>query len=898
MKKTIVFLMLVCIGVTGVVNAVAQSRLPNPERGFRYEAMAKIPSLRFPWDSTRKMNTATWLKDLESVHGATDQHIRLSQLYLYFSDFANTDTLSVAALDSVSAVFNGVRAQGYKVVLRLAYTYDGPGGYVYPPMTRILKHLDQLTPLLRQNIDIIHVMQTGIIGMWAEWHNYNNAYSAADKTTLVQKILTILPQGRHTQLRLPEYKNDANLTVAEDARVGYANDFFTDDQHMRAFDWGFWAGPVYSQAAQESKHILVDGEMPYNQPIGHYTDNENYLNYVSDPIKSIQQLKDHHYTSFSVAHNYDLTIQSWKSSTLSKSQMDANGFPYDPAYFNSGSRTVYDYVADHLGYRLWTDYSATSVLENDSIINCSVAIRNYGFSAIQNPREVFLVLLKGDGTLADTVKLTNKPSDWHTGETQTLSAVFTKPAGLGAYKIGIWMPDFKGSATRHDARYAMRFSNLSWQTKGIGGSDSLGINLLHLDSVRRGYCAVSGDNDPANRFIQTLSTANALNNISFTNSSFPADGYKNYISEKINVLKGSSFNLSMTNSPETKWSRVAVWVDWNNDGDFSDAGELIIQRGAAATDNSATVLSFTETVNVPSSAASGTVGMRVRLFDAWLPNPGACGFSDNSGNFDFYLDISADTLVQYCAAPGDTDPADRYIQSLTTTGALQNISYAASGYPAGGYVNFKANRVVAEQGSSFTLNMTNTANTKWSRVIAWIDWNRDGIFDDATERAFYLGSAASDNSATVLSISRSIAVPGTAVPGVTGMRIRFHDAWLPTASPCGYEDNGTVFDFQIETVEEGAESLLEELPKAANPKTGKNLVTLYPNPTANTLFVRSAKDIRTLRIVNLNGQELIRQQPGGRTETRVDVSKLRKGIYIVEVVLRDGNQTSQRFIKP
>ena len=59
---------------------------------------------------------------------SADKHIRLSQPYLYLTDFANTDSLSVAAQDSVDVVLNGVRAQGYEVVLRFAYTYDETGG--------------------------------------------------------------------------------------------------------------------------------------------------------------------------------------------------------------------------------------------------------------------------------------------------------------------------------------------------------------------------------------------------------------------------------------------------------------------------------------------------------------------------------------------------------------------------------------------------------------------------------------------------------------------------------------------------------------------------------------------------------------------------------------------------
>lgn len=608
----------------------SQTRLPNPERGFRYEAMAKIPSLTFPWDATRKLNINTWLTDQASTFAATDGHIKVSQLYLYLTDFAGTNTLSQAALDTVAAVLNGVRTQGYKIVLRLAYTYDGTGGYVYPPMSRILAHLDQLKPILQSHIDVIHVLQAGIIGLWGEWHNYNNAYTSDDKGNLLIKILEIV-NDRNTQVRMPDYRNNPLLTRAQYLRIGFENDFFTDNTHVHAYSDGYWASGNYGAAEEYSKTTLVDGEMPYGGT------GEWYTNYV-DPIQAIKQFRDHHYTTFSVVHSYEAAITSWKNTPITKAQLDANGFPYDPAYFNGASRSVYDYVADHLGYRLWMDYGASTVFDDDSQIKCNIAIRNYGFSAIHNPREVFLVLMKSDGSVVESIKLNNKPSDWHTGLTQTLSATFQKPTNLGNYKIGIWMPDYDGSPTRMDARYAMRYCNLDWATANVGAG-TMGINVLDMEVVNS-YCAAPGDDvSPADRFIQSLSTTGATQNISYAATSFPAGGYVKYNTQQIQVQKGSSFSLNFSNSPNTKWSRIIAWVDWNRNGVFDDATERIFYVGNSASDNSSTVLSVTRNIAVPAGAATGIVGMRIRFHDAWLPTIGTCGYQDNNSSFDFFIKV-------------------------------------------------------------------------------------------------------------------------------------------------------------------------------------------------------------------------------------------------------------------
>ena len=457
----------------------AKSRLSNPERGLRYEAMARIPGLQFPWDANRILKPKTWCKDLESQFAATDGHVRVSQLYIYLTDFASTNTLSQEALDTIQSLFNGGREQGYKVVLRFAYTYDGVGGYVYPPMSRILGHLDQLKPIIQDNIDVITVWQSGIIGLWGEWHSYNNAYTQTDKDNLLKKIIEILPQNRQTMLRYINHKNSANLTTQQKSRIGYYNDFFTDDKHVNALNWGYLTPSVYAQVQVESPFVMVEGEMPYEG-----STNNHHLNYVIDPIQSIKQFRDHRYNTFSLTHNYPVTFAGWKTMYLSKADMDQHNFPYDPEYFKNGSRTVYDYVADYLGYRLYVDFAASTVSDTGSQLNCNIKLINYGFSALHNPREVYLVLANCKNELVDLVKIATNPKSWHTGVVNSLMGTLTKPANLTRYKIGLWMPDFDGSKTKFDPRYAIQLcnSNTSWEEVIYDTNKIIGMNVLGVST--------------------------------------------------------------------------------------------------------------------------------------------------------------------------------------------------------------------------------------------------------------------------------------------------------------------------------------------------------------------------------------------------------------------------------
>jgi len=161
------------------------------------------------------------------------------------------------------------------------------------------------------------------------------------------------------------------------------------------------------------------------------------------------------------------------------------------------------------------------------------------------------------------------------------------------------------------------------------------------------------------------------------------------------------------------------------------------------------------------------------------------------------LQLQKLSFASYLYAAGGTNATDRYITSLSTTNAMHNISYSNNAYPANGYGFFTSDSIIAGQGTSFTLNMTNTTNTRWSRVNVYADWNGNKNFTDAGETVLSVGNASQDNRTRVLNISNSIAVPATATLGITRMRVRFYDAWNTDPGPCGLVDFTTTQDFII-----------------------------------------------------------------------------------------------------
>lgn len=183
---------------------------------------------------------------------------------------------------------------------------------------------------------------------------------------------------------------------------------------------------------------------------------------------------------------------------------------------------------------------------------------------------------------------------------------------------------------------------------------------------------------------------------------------------------------------------------------------------------------------------------------------------------------------QYCipspgtiSSCGSTIPATIRINSVSTTGAITNINNnnnACNGYT---YYNGAGNTVVADAGINLTLNV-NTPNAGGNypyRIIVWVDWDQDGVFDNTLynpitmtgERMLVSPSSPASSAYTSGMYTATFPVPPNALNGLTRMRIRGGTrnagtiiAWpnATTADPCMAVDfaHGEVEDYDFQVV--------------------------------------------------------------------------------------------------
>jgi hypothetical protein len=234
-----------------------------------------------------------------------------------------------------------------------------------------------------------------------------------------------------------------------------------------------------------------------------------------------------------------------------------------------------------------------------------------------------------------------------------------------------------------------------------------------------GHCipaAVASTSTYFSNFVTTGGTTNISNNT----GAIAANGYGNYFATfSASQFATGSLGFSATIVGGT--AGIAVFVDWNNDLDFVDAGETVYTSNAYQATGT-TTSSFT----IPTGTPIGDYRMRI-VTDWNSINPASCAFaSGNRGEMEDYK-------LSVIAPPACLAPTTLTSSSITSTSAT--ISWtAASPAPASGYEYFYSTSATAPtagttpSGSTaagvVTANITGlTANTTY---YFWVRSNCGG----------------------------------------------------------------------------------------------------------------------------------------------------------------------------
>ncbi|MCO5258846.1 MAG: GEVED domain-containing protein [Crocinitomicaceae bacterium] len=206
-------------------------------------------------------------------------------------------------------------------------------------------------------------------------------------------------------------------------------------------------------------------------------------------------------------------------------------------------------------------------------------------------------------------------------------------------------------------------------TNATGSDDEIKTNYIVVSSGSSGPCVATSTT--CDEFIALVSLGSINNTTTCTN-------YTDYSSLSTNLTKGQSYTINVIGQIGSSYGslyendKISVWIDYNNNGSFTDAGEQI---GVETVTSAGYTGQFNFTV--PSSATTGTVKMRVRIDYVTSGSISPCGTTQYGEVEDYRVKIQASTSgienVELSAITLSPNPTDDMVM-INMGNTYNNVS--------------------------------------------------------------------------------------------------------------------------------------------------------------------------------------------------------------------------------
>ena len=268
-------------------------------------------------------------------------------------------------LKQLEALLEEAREQRMMILFRAAYWQSEK--LAEPELSITRRHIEQIAQVMNEYKDVVLVVQTGLVGLWGEWHG--SKYLEDDEALRTQAMRVVewwlenLDASIHLNLRRPLFIQTAEELGLDSSRIGMHNDALLATHS----DMG-----TYIDREEDLKwceeHLngkVNGGEMPY---ISEYTEPEH-------AIKELEQLS----LTYLNAHYNVEVLEDWANKKL-------------------GEQNAYEYIEQHLGYRYYVKNIGTNkrIFDTTETLNITVSLGNSGFSTIQNRFTLYMVIDDGE----------------------------------------------------------------------------------------------------------------------------------------------------------------------------------------------------------------------------------------------------------------------------------------------------------------------------------------------------------------------------------------------------------------------------------------------------------------------------------------------------------------------
>ena len=247
---------------------------------------------------------------------------------------------------------------------------------------------------------------------------------------------------------------------------------------------------------------------------------------------------------------------------------------------------------------------------------------------------------------------------------------------------------------------------------------------------------------------------------------------------------------------------------------------------------------------------------------------------------------NSNNFVTYCASSGKN--TSEWIDYFSLGSISSNSGANATGYA---FYNLSTNLVLGSNTNQGIISAGFPGNARSETFAVYIDLNRNGSFSDVGERVYGIGTFN-----TAGNVSFNIAVPATATPGQTTLRV----VLLRSGSmgPCNIGKNGEIEDYFVNLVNPSP-SFVNQTTSVEPVKPNLQLPEISPNPSNGLYRITFPENYSPIKVevYNSAGALILEDHQAEWLEYTINISEQPAGIYFVLVKAADGNITNLKVIK-
>jgi hypothetical protein len=260
--------------------------------------------------------------------------------------------------------------------------------------------------------------------------------------------------------------------------------------------------------------------------------------------------------------------------------------------------------------------------------------------------------------------------------------------------------------------------------------------------------SVSVSCEPITKFLDTDYGAGVwgleIGGTSFSSGGvFQEGGYKANPCSEFTLESSTLYSITVTTGTDYD-EKLNVWIDYNNDGDFNDDGELVFTSSGARTTHSG---SFT----TPFLPENLKVWVRVSTDATFVSNElASCSASEYGQVEDFVANLVGAPIVCGPSVSVSCEPITKFLDTDYGAGVwgleIGGTSFSSGGvFQEGGYKANPCSEFTLESSTLYSITVT-TGTDYDEKLNVWIDYNNDGDFNDDGELIFTSSGARTTHS--------------------------------------------------------------------------------------------------------------------------------------------------------